>query len=435
MKIIVKNTLKIAGIVLAAAVFATNFWAPLQYLYRIPEKVLIWDQQGRIFDLQLPFFIHVSTQNCEVISDNSDLSGSDADETGNKRIMISASENEGAQIRLELFGIIPIKSIDIRVMSEKMLVPGGQSIGVKLHTHGALIVGLSDIFDGHGTARNPAKDAGLAPGDVVEKINGTDILDAAHLQQIINDRPGERSDLVILREGSRFMVSVLPVKDPQDGKYRLGAWVRDSTAGVGTLTFYDPRTKSFGALGHAVTDVDTKSKLIIKDGEIVRSKIIDVKQGDRGEPGELHGTFVDDSNPLGRISYNTVFGIFGTAYDEITNDLFSGPIAVASQYEAVEGPAKILTTIDDTGVHAYDCIITHISAQSTPQPKGMVIRITDKDLLAKTGGIVQGMSGSPILQGGKLLGAVTHVFINDPTRGYGIFVEWMLEQASQIKNL
>jgi stage IV sporulation protein B len=264
---------------------------------------------------------------------------------------------------------------------------------------------------------------------VIRKINGITIENSSHLADIVARYGDEPLQLSIEREGQQIDLKISAVRDHQDGKLRLGIWIRDSTAGVGTLTFYNPNNGRFGALGHPITDVDTGTLLSVKDGEIIHSRIIDVRIGEKGTPGELRGFFTGEGVGIGAIDKNTRYGIFGNAYGKISNPVYPHPIPVGGQAMAHTGPAKILTTVDDQGVKEYDCQIVKISRQSEPAAKGMVIEITDKELIRKTGGIVQGMSGSPIIQDGYLIGAITHVFISDPTKGHGVFIEWMLKNS------
>ena len=228
-------------------------------------------------------------------------------------------------------------------------------------------------------------------------------------------------------------VEVSPVQDKDDGQFKLGLWVRDSTAGVGTLTYYDPSNQSFASLGHPITDVDTQEILSVKEGEILESKILDIKQGQAGTPGELKGSFSASQTRLGKIETNNEFGIYGKMYDEINNSIYSEPLEVGAQDNVKLGKATLLTTIDSSGIQEFECEIVKANRQNVPSSKGMIIKITDPELLETTGGIVQGMSGSPVIQDGKLIGAVTHVFINDPTQGYGMYIDWMLEQSDQIE--
>jgi stage IV sporulation protein B len=333
-------------------------------------------------------------------------------------------------VQLNLLGIIPIKDVRINVtdyLDGKKLVPGGQSIGVTLHTKGALIVGVSDIVNNQGETVNPAREAGLKVGDVIESINGIQVNDADHLSQIVNETTTEKITLGIKRGNESFNTVIVPQQDAYDNVYRLGVWVRDSTAGVGTLTFYDQETGGYGGLGHAITDLDTGEELSVREGEIISSNIIDVVRGQAGIPGELKGYF-NASNGIGSILKNSDFGIYGLCYNKMSNGLYPDGIYVAKQSEVHEGPATLLTTVDDKGIKAYSCSISNVVPQDEPAQKSFLIIVTDTELLKKTGGIVQGMSGSPVIQDGKLIGAVTHVFVNDPTKGYGIYIEWMLDE-------
>ena len=257
------------------------------------------------------------------------------------------------------------------------------------------------MTDKNGITHFPAIDAGLLPGDIIEKVNNVTVKDAEHLSRLVNKMKGKAVELECRRDNRVYITRIHPVQDAADSKYRLGLWVRDSTAGVGTLTFVDPDTGFMGALGHAITDVDTGALLSVKDGEISESTIIDVKIGKKGLPGELVGNFTKNRRVLGTIIKNTTYGIYGKADRKISNPLYKNSVPVAYQYNIKPGKATILTTIDDKGIQEYDIMILKVNRQTTPNPKGLVIEIIDPDLLEKTGGIVQGMSGSPILQNGK----------------------------------
>jgi stage IV sporulation protein B len=347
-------------------------------------------------------------------------------------LSIEPQSQGNISLNLKLLGIIPIKQINVSVTSQKSLIPGGNSIGVSLYTKGALVVGTSEVVDRLGIAHYPAMEAGLLPGDVIESVNGITVNDANHLSQLINKAKGKGVDLECRRGNHLFITSIEPVKDANDDKYRLGLWVRDSTAGVGTLTFYDPQTRYFGALGHAITDVDTGALLMVKGGEIMQSQIMDIKIGKKGLPGELVGNFTGNRKVLGSIIKNTTFGIYGKMSRNLPDFYYDKAMPIANRHNVKPGKASILTTIDDRGIQEYDIEIVKVNQQTVPSAKGLVIKITDPVLLEKTGGIVQGMSGSPILQNGRIVGAVTHVFVNDPQKGYGIFIEWMLAEANKI---
>ncbi len=335
--------------------------------------------------------------------------------------------NTPEQYVIELFNI-PVKRLRIHVREKTHVIPGGISIGVSMHTKGVLVVGLGSIDTEAGRV-SPAASAGIKAGDVLLRIDGVEIEGSDHLAELTQIKQGESFCADVLRDEAMITVEVTPEKDLTDGTMRVGMWVRDSTAGIGTLTYVLPVSNEFGALGHAVTDTDTGERLLIKKGELIRASIIGVSVGQQGAPGELRGTFNSFSERLGSIEQNTPCGVFGTLYDSGNNPLYPDGLPVAHSEEVKEGAAMILSSVDADGIKLYDCEIIKLYPQHETNTKGIVLRVTDEALLEKTGGIVQGMSGSPIIQDGKLVGAVTHVFVNDPTRGYGIFIENMLEAA------
>lgn len=340
------------------------------------------------------------------------------------------NSNKDKKASVNLLGIFPVKSVSIKsVSNDVVLYPGGQPVGVRLSTKGVLVVALSDIKTENGKSPSPAALAGIQIGDNIIKINDTWIKNAEETQSQINNSEGRDLKITIDRKGEQFEKIIKPVKSSEDKNYKIGLWIRDSTAGVGTLTFYDEKNKTFAALGHPITDIDTGTILSINSGEIVSSSIVSVKKGLRGNPGELKGIFVDEETILGQIQKNTECGVFGKSNTKLVNK-YNKPMKVALRNEIKEGPAKILTTVNGSSPKYYDIQIEKLLAQDTPGPKSMVIRVTDSELLEKTGGIVQGMSGSPIIQDNKIIGAVTHVLINKPDVGYGIYIEWMLKDAN-----
>lgn len=331
---------------------------------------------------------------------------------------------------INFLGVFPVKSVSIQsVSNDIVLYPGGQPVGVKLSTKGVLVVALSDIKTENGKVPSPAAVAGIQIGDNIVKINNTYIENAEQTQSQISNSKEKELKITIERKGKQFEKIVKPVKSAEDKNYKIGLWIRDSTAGVGTLTFYDDKNKMFAALGHPITDIDTGTILNINSGEIVSSSIISVKKGLKGNPGELKGIFVNEDTILGKIKKNTECGVFGKSNTKLINK-YSKPMRVGLRNEIKEGPAKILTTINGEEPKYYDIQIERLLSQDAPGPKSMVIKVTDPVLLEKTGGIVQGMSGSPIIQDNKIVGAVTHVLINRPDVGYGIYIEWMLKDAN-----
>jgi stage IV sporulation protein B len=332
-------------------------------------------------------------------------------------------------VDVKLLGLLPVKSVNVRSVPEISLYPGGISVGVKLNTKGVLVVALSDVEGQSGKVASPAAQSGIEIGDSLLKINGVYIENSELLVREINKNDSKDLEILVERKGKQIVKKVKPVKSASDERYKIGLWVRDSTAGVGTLTFYDEKSKKFAALGHPVTDVDTGTILNINKGEIVGSSIVSIRKGIKGNPGELKGIFVNEDIVLGEVNKNTECGIFGSAESNFVNKRLSKPMKIALRGEIKEGKAKVMTTIDENGPKLYDIEIQKLLPQESPGPKSMVIKVTDPVLLEKTGGIVQGMSGSPIIQNNKIVGAVTHVLINKPDTGYGIYIEWMLKDS------
>jgi stage IV sporulation protein B len=323
---------------------------------------------------------------------------------------------------------LPLKDVTISVLPEKVLVPGGHSIGVKMDVKGVLIVGLEEIETPDGDVVNPGLDAGLQIGDNILEIDDVKVNNANEVKQIINKRKQDVR-LKVKRKDDIINIRLTPVLSVDDNSYKMGIWVKDKTAGIGTLTFFDPENDTFGALGHAITDPETGTVLSVAQGELLNSKVQSVKQGKAGAPGEIKGIFYESDEPLGKLSKNTDYGIFGETYQTISNPLYQKPLKIGYQNEIKKGTAYILTTLDGNKIEKYQIKIEKINHQTKASTKSMVIKVTDKRLLEKSGGIIQGMSGSPIIQDDKIIGAVTHVFVNDPQKGYAIFIEWMLQNS------
>ena len=335
------------------------------------------------------------------------------------------------KVNIDFLGLIPIKSVAVQKLDDIKLYPGGTSVGIKLSTEGVLVVGFSDVETRAGTESSPAKVAGLQLGDVLLKVNGNEIQGAKQLGLLIKENNNNLVNVEFIRQGCKFNKDIELVKEGE--AYKLGLWVRDSTAGIGTLTFYDANSKTFGALGHPITDGDTNTTFTIKDGDLLSASILSVRKGEKGVPGELRGLFVNERSTIGKISINATSGIFGSTTKDLINPKFREPMSIGLRNEVKEGPATIISTVGDEGPKEYSIEIVKLLQQDKSGPKSMIIKVTDEELLSKTGGIVQGMSGSPIIQNNKIVGAVTHVLINKPDIGYGIYIEWMLEEAGIIK--
>lgn len=416
-----KRAIKFSGILFVLLLCAVYFLPAVQSYSHIPSEIYIQKGSSKIIDVGLPVKADVASAGVVSVTSETlkDAAGMQSP------LVIESLDNGETTIALSIFGV-PVKNVRVSVSDELMVIPGGQSIGVTLYTNGALVVGITGIEKENGGMINPAREAGMLPGDVIVSINGTKIENANHLSKIVEEIEG-RLAIVVDRNGRMLSLKLQPVEDA-DGKKRLGVWVRDSTAGVGTLTFVLPNDRVFGGLGHSICDLDTGSILSVKEGEIYFSEVIQVNKGESGVPGEIKGHFSSSSGNMGEIKKNTDFGIYGTIFADVDLKAFSQPIPAANRSEVKPGYAQILATIDNEGVKAFDCEIIKVNPQYEAAQKGIVLQITDKELLSKTGGIVQGMSGSPIIQNGKLIGAVTHVFVNNPTKGYGLYIDWMLEQ-------
>lgn len=338
-------------------------------------------------------------------------------ESGDERLS-SASD---ANVTVSLFGVLPLRTVTVAAQGRSVAV-GGQAVGVVLKTDGVQIVGF-DAVDTETGELCPAASAGLRAGDMIFALNGVRIEDSASFARLCEAADGA-CVLSCRRDGAPFSVTVTPAVDRLGVKH-LGVWVRDSTSGIGTLSFYDPATLSFAALGHGVTDVDTQKLIAPATGFLTAAEIKSVRRGGGGAAGELCGRFsVERRDAIGTIDCNTAFGIRGTLLSALPA---SDTVPVARAAAAHKGDAVILSTVDGA-VAAYAVRVIRVDMQSSPDTQGMMIEITDPALLERTGGIVQGMSGSPLLQDGRLIGVVTHVFLSDPTRGYCLYAEWMLSE-------
>lgn len=409
---------KSIGLVLSV-LLALSWFSPMQTTLRdLPDTLTL--TQGQISTLRLGGLTLKSDALTVTSSGDETLASVGAVEVVSQRVGTS-------DMLLTLFGI-PLKKVEVQISPEKRLIPGGQALGVAMRTEGVLIVGLSDVAEDV----SPAKSAGLAAGDVITGVNGTAVSTAEALTGLLNQIGPTQVQITYRRAGENRTALLTPHKDETTGAVRLGAWVRDSTAGVGTLSFYDPDTGRYAALGHAITDGDTGSVLSVSEGQVLKANIVAVQKGQKGMPGELKGSFLREGEVLGDIRRNSVLGIYGTMDGAAKNPLYPDGLPIGLRSGVHTGKASILSSVDGTGIHEYAIEITRVNPQTSPAPKSMVLRVTDEKLLEATGGIVQGMSGSPILQDGRIIGAVTHVFVSDPTQGYGVYVDWMLEEAGQV---
>ncbi|MCH5317058.1 MAG: SpoIVB peptidase [Eubacterium sp.] len=328
-----------------------------------------------------------------------------------------------AQAELKLFGIFPVKNTHVVKTQSQSVLVSGQSFGIKLYTNGVIVVGTKDI-QVNGKLVNPAKQAGIEVGDVIISINNENVYSSDEVEAILNDNNG-MNYVIKVKRGDKYKTFILnPVYVEGEGSYKAGMWVRDSTAGIGTITFFNPAKKSVAALGHPITDVDTGEIMPILNGEAVETRVTSVVRSTTSETGSLCCDFLSKS--IGSLNKNSEKGIYGEYTDE-TDLSQCCEYEVAAPQEVERGFAQIICTVDENGPQVYSVEIMKISYGE--DIKNMIVKIIDEELIKKTGGIIQGMSGTPIIQNGKLIGAITHVIINNPLKGYAIFAQTMLDES------
>ncbi len=331
------------------------------------------------------------------------------------------------EVDLKMFGVIPFSTANVEVVDDMHVAVLGNPFGMKLYTDGVLVIETADIPTKNGT-RNPASEAGIKVGDYIKTVDNKKVTCNEDVADAVNRSGGDALKIKIKRSGKTKTVTLNPALSSEDATYKAGLWVRDSSAGIGTLTFYSPSSGIICGLGHGICDDDTGSLLSLDSGEMVTAKIVSVIKGESGTPGELKGYF--DIETIGKIDLNSKIGVYGALCGNMSGYTLT---EVAPKQDVEDGYAQILTTIDGNKPKLYSCTIKKRNVSSS-NLQTLLVTVTDTELLTKTGGIVQGMSGSPILQNGKLIGAVTHVLIDDPTTGYAIYAENMLETAQGVAN-
>lgn len=335
------------------------------------------------------------------------------------------SVGERFEVDLKIFGVIPFSTVNVEVVDDMYVQVLGNPFGMKIYTDGVLVIESVDIVTENGKS-NPAADAGIKVGDYIKTVNGQVVSCNEDVLQLVTESCGKIMNFEVVRDGKTFTCKVTPVLEESSGIYRIGIWVRDSSAGIGTLTFYSPLNNVICGLGHGICDADTETLLEIDEGELVEADIVAVEKGSAGSPGALKGKLTYDS--IADISLNCDQGVYGVMKQDISA---SNLTEVALKQEVYDGEAQILCTVDGDTPKLYSCEIKKIGDNNS-ETQNLIVTVTDKELINITGGIVQGMSGSPILQDGKLVGALTHVLVNDSLTGYGIYAENMLETAESV---
>ena len=340
-----------------------------------------------------------------------------------------AVNEEKETFEVKLFNAITVKNIDVNVIKKAKVVPAGNLTGIKLYTNGVLIVGMSEIIGIDNEKYMPYENSGLQEGDMITKIENEEIFDKEEMISIVNNSSGKELKIEYIRDGEIKETNIKPVQINKN-EYKLGLWVRDSAAGIGTMTYYEPESSKFAALGHGITDIDTGELLNISNGEIITTKVLSVIKGQEEKPGKIQGS-IDGQNKIGNINKNTSFGIYGNTTDiSNTNIDLTKTMDVALRSEIELGKATILSSVDGENIEEYNIDIEKIYLNNDYDNKSMLIKVTDEKLINKTGGIIQGMSGSPVIQNGKFVGAVTNVLVSDPKRGYVVFGDMMIKEMN-----
>ncbi|MDR6224636.1 SpoIVB peptidase [Desmospora profundinema] len=423
-----RQKIRWAGLFLAVLFILTSMSTPFREYLAFPSQMRLFSGHGKEIHLTMPATATVTFSDPSML----EVKGAKNRLDLRKPFTVMTKNLGRSHFTLRLFGKLPLKKVMVEVLPDVRVIPGGQSIGVKLKSKGVLVVGHHMV---QSSKPSPGEKADIRIGDLILEMDGKRVTEAKEIGPIVDQAGKEKKGISVLlqRGNEQRRTTLIPEQDPRGGSFRIGLYVRDTAAGVGTLTFYDPKKKSYGALGHVITDVDTGKQIQVGGGKIVHSNVTSIQKGASGDPGEKRAIFFREDQVLGSIARNTPFGVFGRMEKNPDKGLYQNPVPVALAEEVKEGPAQILTVVQGQKVERYDIEIAHLIHQKFPATKGMIIKVTDPRLLNKTGGIVQGMSGSPIMQDGKLVGAVTHVFVNDPTSGYGTYIEWMLKDAGVLE--
>ena len=347
-------------------------------------------------------------------------------------IETASSSGHKQNYEVSLFDNIKLKNVDVNIIPKTKVIPVGSIAGVKLYTNGVLVVGMSEIEGKDNKKYKPYENTGISEGDTIIKIDDMQINSTDDLVNSVNKSNGQNIKINYIHNEESKECSITPIETSKK-EYKIGLWVRDSAAGVGTVTFYEPETKTFGALGHGITDIDTNELINIASGEFITTKILNISKGESGNPGKIQGT-IDNQTKIGTISKNTKFGIYGKVDNLSTLQLDkNNEMEVALSEEVEPGKAYILCSLDNTTPQKYEIEIEKVFRDNNYDNKSMQIKVTDLRLIEKTGGIIQGMSGSPIIQNNKFVGAVTHVLVNNPQEGYGVFADIMLKKSKEIE--
>lgn len=420
------------GILMAAAVSLLAGWI-FHTWEKIPASIRIKSGIEQQLNLDVPMLGKIYPEHTKEAVPVLEMNAAKAENTEFLQVDLSqpvtmlANQAKNYKMDVRLFGVIPFKTVQVQVIPDRMLIPAGIPIGIYIKTDGIMVIGQGAFEGMDNTLKEPAKHL-LCAGDYILKADEEEIASKAELIQKITDSEGKEMILTLRRSSEVFNIRVKPEQN-REGKYKLGIWIRDNAQGVGTMTYMEPN-HSFGALGHGINDTDTSLLMNVKSGSLYKTEIVAVKKGQGGTPGELTGIIdYNPKNKIGVIDKNSIEGIFGQLSEKEAGIIQAVPMPIGLKQEVRLGKAQILCCVDgQQSPQLYEIVIRAIHLDHDNVNRGLEITVTDPVLLKKTGGIVQGMSGSPIFQNGKFIGAVTHVLVNDPMKGYGIFIENMLQQ-------
>ena len=408
----------IISILLIALIYVSD-------ITNIPDSIILFKEE----ELNINTIFGMSIKTLEV-------SNKDIDTTQNGEIIQASSgsyanQEESINVGINLFGI-KVKEVSVNVIDDVEVVPLGGLIGMKLYTNGVLVVGMSEIYGENNQVYKPYENSGIKEGDTITKINGEYIVSTDDMTECINASKGKEINITYIHNNKTLETKITPVETDKNN-YKVGLWVRDTAAGVGTATFYDKNTGNVAMLGHGILDVDTEELIDISDGKVTNTSVVSIIKGENGKTGRIQG-IVEGEKEIGTISKNTYYGVYGKLYN--VNELkrnTSNSVKIALRNEIKTGEATLMCALDNGEVKEYTVEIQKIYLNNNSNNKSMLLKVTDKELLEKTGGIIQGMSGSPILQDGKLIGALTHVLVQNPTQGYAVFSDIMVKQMNDIK--
>lgn len=380
----------------------------------IPDNIILFE--GERLNWSTIFGVNISKQ--EELPISSSVNSSEP--------IYSKTEN----YEVSFFDKFKIKTIEANVIPKTKVIPIGTTIGLKLHTNGVLVVGMSEVKNVNNEKTKPYANTKIKEGDMIVEVNGTPITSTDDLVKTVNLSKGNNINIKYVRDDETYTEKIKPTQTDST-EYKLGLWVRDTAAGIGTISFYEPETKKFAALGHGILDIDTKNLITIQKGEITTANILSIAKGEKGIPGEIRGSLIGQ-NVIGSISKNTVLGIYGVIKNTgLLNLSGAKEVEVALRDEIKIGKASLICTLENNKKEEYEVEIQKIYENNNSDNKSMVVKITDQRLLEKTGGIIQGMSGSPIIQNGKLIGSLTHVLVSDPSKGYAVFADMMIKQMRE----